>query len=226
MARKMTPAIAYLRTSSAANVGQDKDSDKRQRAAIEAYAKAAGYEIVAEYYDPAVSGSDPIESRPGFAAMLDRIEANGVRTVIVEDVIRLARSQLASELAVVTLQARNVAVLASNGDDLTNTDDPMKVLHRQMMVAFGQFEKARLVAKLRAARQRKRELTGQKVEGRKSIAELSPETVELARQLRRKKPKGGRLSLRAVSAALAEAGHLNSKGRPYDAKTISTMLSG
>jgi hypothetical protein len=45
-----TPAIAYLRTSSAANVGADKDSDKRQRAAIEGFAKANGYELVAEFY--------------------------------------------------------------------------------------------------------------------------------------------------------------------------------
>ena len=44
-------AVAYLRTSSAANVGADKDSDKRQRAAIEAYAKRAGFTIVDEYYD-------------------------------------------------------------------------------------------------------------------------------------------------------------------------------
>ena len=38
----------YLRTSSAANVGADKDSDKRQRAAIEAFAKRAGFTIVEE----------------------------------------------------------------------------------------------------------------------------------------------------------------------------------
>ena len=58
MARKKIQAVAYLRTSSAANVGADKDSDKRQRAAIAAYAKAAGVEIVEEYYDEAVSGAD------------------------------------------------------------------------------------------------------------------------------------------------------------------------
>ena len=40
---KLTKAIAYLRTSSAANIGSDKDSDKRQRAAIEAFAKRAGF---------------------------------------------------------------------------------------------------------------------------------------------------------------------------------------
>ena len=42
MAKKLKKAVAYLRTSSAGNVGPDKDSDKRQRAAIDAYAKASG----------------------------------------------------------------------------------------------------------------------------------------------------------------------------------------
>src|SRR5262249_39246891 len=70
MARKnRTPAVAYLRTSSSTNVGADKDSDKRQRAAIEAFAKHAGFEIVAELYNQAVSGADPIDARPAFAAM-------------------------------------------------------------------------------------------------------------------------------------------------------------
>ena len=53
------PAISYLRTSSAANVGADKDSDRRQREAIEAFTRRAGYELVAELYDAAVSGADP-----------------------------------------------------------------------------------------------------------------------------------------------------------------------
>jgi len=41
MAKKnRTPAVAYLRTSSSTNVGADKDSDKRQRSAIEAFRQA------------------------------------------------------------------------------------------------------------------------------------------------------------------------------------------
>ena len=76
-------ALAYYRTSSAANVGQDKDSDKRQKSAIASYAKRAGFQIVEEFYDAAVSGANPIQDRPGFAALLDRIEGNGVRTVII-----------------------------------------------------------------------------------------------------------------------------------------------
>ena len=63
---KQVEAVAYIRTSSAANVGADKDSDKRQRAAIGGYAKRAGYQLVDEFNDAAVSGADPIETRPGF----------------------------------------------------------------------------------------------------------------------------------------------------------------
>jgi DNA invertase Pin-like site-specific DNA recombinase len=46
MAQKRKQAIGYLRTSSATNVGEDKDSERRQRLAIEGFAKRAGYEIV------------------------------------------------------------------------------------------------------------------------------------------------------------------------------------
>ena len=46
--------------------------------------RTRGFEIVAEYYDAAVAGADPVETRPGFAAMLQRIAANGARTIIVE----------------------------------------------------------------------------------------------------------------------------------------------
>ena len=62
-------AVAYYRTSSAGNVGADKDSEKRQRAAVQAYAKAHGDDIIKKYYNAAVSGSDPIDQRDGFRAM-------------------------------------------------------------------------------------------------------------------------------------------------------------
>ena len=37
--------MAYFRTSSATNVGADKDSLKRQQAAVKAFAKGTGYEL-------------------------------------------------------------------------------------------------------------------------------------------------------------------------------------
>ena len=129
---------------------------------------------MAEFNDEAVSGADAIEARPGFAALLDRIESNGVRVVIVEDASRFARHVLTQEMGVIALQQRGVRVFTASGDDLTETDDPSKVMMRQVAAAFAQFEKARLVGKLAAARKRKREATG-KCEGRKGHAELRPE---------------------------------------------------
>src|SRR5215510_6299881 len=71
--KSRVPALAYLRTSSAANVGDGKASDKRQRDAIQSFAKHAGYELVGEFYDAAVSGADPIDTRPGFRDLLEQI---------------------------------------------------------------------------------------------------------------------------------------------------------
>jgi hypothetical protein len=70
-----------LRTSSAANVDPDKDSDKRQRAAFGAFANRAAFTIVGEYYDRAVSGADRIDHRPGFRETLQRLAANGAKTI-------------------------------------------------------------------------------------------------------------------------------------------------
>jgi hypothetical protein len=49
--------------------------------------------------------------------------------------------------------------------------------------------------------------------------------VALARTLARRKPKGGKLSLRAISAALAAQGHLNERGKAFAAKSIASMLA-
>ena len=221
---KLAGAVAYIRTSSAANVGVDKDSEKRQRAAIEGFAKRAGFALVAEFTDAAVSGADPIEKRAGFAELLDRIEGNGVRTVIVEDASRFARELMTQELGILALIQRGVRVLTANGDDLTDSTDPSRKMMRQIAGAFHEYEKARLVAKLKAARDRKRAATG-KAEGRKSWAEINPELVAEAKRLRRRSPKGGQRSLRAIAAELAKLGYQNQRGAVFSPSAIKSMLA-
>lgn len=216
MAIKQIKAVSYLRTSSMANA--DGDSQERQRRAIKGYAKRAGFKVVEEFADMAVSGVDPIESRAGFAALLDRIEGNGVRTVIIEDASRLARQLMTQELAIIALIARGVTVMTASGDVLTDNSDPSRTMMRQVAGAFHQYEKTRLVAKLRAARDSKR-ATGIKVEGRKQLAETFPEATALAKQLNR---DGS--SLRQIAAELHAEGHVNSKGKPFSAQSISNML--
>src|SRR5262249_52948983 len=211
-------AIAYLRTSSAANVGTDKDSDKRQRAAIAAFAKARGYQIVEEFYDAAVSGADPINERPGFKAMLDRIAGNGVKVILVESPDRFARD-LAVQLAGHSyLEGLGVELVPTTAPDFFTQDTPTAVLVRQVLGAISQFEKASLVAKLRAARERK-VAAGGRGTGRWRYDEARPEVVALARELH-----GQGMSYRKISAALAERGHVTSRGKPYVASAVQTML--
>jgi DNA invertase Pin-like site-specific DNA recombinase len=215
-------AVAYYRTSSAANVGADKDSEKRQRAAVEAYAKTAGYEIVETFYDAAVSGGDPVHERPGFAAMLARIEGNGVRAVLVETASRFARDILVQETGWRFLRERGIDLIASDSPGAFLDETPTAIMIHQLLGVISEFEKASLVAKLRGARERKKRATG-KCEGRKSIAELRPDTVALARELRRRRPKP---TLRAISAELAVHGHLAGSGKPFEPSVVARMLSG
>ena len=149
--------------------------------------------IIGEFNDAAVSGGDPIETRAGFAALLDRIEGNGVRNVVVEDASRFARELVTQELGILALIKRGVRVLTASGHDLTDSSDPSRKMMRQIAGSFAEYEKARLVAKLRAARDRKRAEKG-KCEGRRSWAELRPDLVQAAKRLRRKSPKGGQFS--------------------------------
>jgi hypothetical protein len=117
MATKKTDAVAYFRTSSAANVGADKDSQRRQAAAVEGYAKGrARLSIVASFYDAAVSGADPVDARPGFSALLAHCEKHGVSVVLVENASRFARD--------LVVQLTGHALLEARGIELVPVDAP------------------------------------------------------------------------------------------------------
>jgi DNA invertase Pin-like site-specific DNA recombinase len=167
------------------------------------------------------SGADPIETRPGFSALLDRIEGNGVRAVLIEDASRFARDLIAQELGILLLIKRGVRLLTASGDDLCDTSDPSRVMMRQIAGAFAQYEKARLVARLRRAR----EVKG-KLGGRKGMDKTRPELVALARQLRTTR-SGRQRSLREISRELAARGFLTAKtGKPFVAAQVANMLRG
>src|SRR5947208_7075738 len=119
--RERIPAVAYLRTSSATNVGADKDSDKRQRAAIEAFAKAHGFDLVDEFSD-VVSGADPISERPGFNRMMERIAGNGVRTILIESPDRFARDLTVQLTGHDKLKELGVSLIPTTAPDHFTTD--------------------------------------------------------------------------------------------------------
>ena len=105
---------------------------------------------MAEFYDAAVSGSDPISERAGFAALLDRIAGNGVRTVLVESPDRFARDLTVQLTGHAFLRKQGIALIPTTAPDYFTADMPTAVLVRQVLGAIAEFEKTSLVAKLRA----------------------------------------------------------------------------
>ena len=221
---KTVEAIAYMRTSSATNVGEGKDSEARQRKAIESYAKSAGVVIADWFYDAAVSGADPVETRPGFTAALARIAGNGVRTIIVETANRFARDLMVQEVGFAMLRDLGITLIAADSPSSFLDDGPTSKLIRQILGAVSEFDKAMTVAKLKGARDRVRRQRG-KCEGRKSYAEREGgrRVVAIARQLHAN-PNGRSPSLRAIAAALAGRGFVTPSGRHYSASAVSSML--
>jgi DNA invertase Pin-like site-specific DNA recombinase len=132
---KSARAFAYVRTSSAANLGEDKDSGRRQLQAIETYARRGGVELVGTYHDEAVKGSDPIDTRPGFAAMLEALEANGTKTIVVETANRFARDLMVQEVGYAMLRARGIDLIAADSPTSFLDDTPTARLIRQVLGA-------------------------------------------------------------------------------------------
>lgn len=208
-------AVAYYRTSSAANVGDGKDSLRRQQEAVHAHAAAHGLELVGEFHDAAVSGADHLGDRPGFAALLAAATAAGATMILVENASRFARDLIVQETGHAMLKAQGMALVAVDDPDAFTADTPTARLIRQVLGAVSEFEKANLVAKLKGARDRKSAALGRRCEGRK------PVPAGVVAEARRLAP--GR-SLRQVAAELAQQGHLGPGGRPYGAGSVAAML--
>jgi DNA invertase Pin-like site-specific DNA recombinase len=126
--RPELPAVARLAPESA-------------RRAIAAFAKAHGYTIVAEFYDAAVSGADPIAERPGFKAMLDRIARNGVRCIIVESPNRFARDLTVQLTGHDFLKSLGVSLIPATAPDFFTEDTSTAVLVRQVLGAIAQLNR-------------------------------------------------------------------------------------
>lgn len=218
-----TQAAAYYRTSSATNVGGD--SDARQRAACAEFARRTGMAVAAEFYDAAVSGADPIDTRAGFAKLLAWCDEHSVRVILVENASRFARDLAVQLAGHALLRQRGIELVPVDAPTYFTDPTPTAEMVRQILGAVSQFEKASLVAKLRGARDRKSVAAGQRIEGRKGYDQTNPDLVREARRLARKSPltKKSR-SLLAISAELATLGFVTGTGKPFSASQVQRLL--
>ena len=159
----MKRAFGYLRVSGKGQV--EGDGFPRQLEAVKKYAAANDIKIVKVYREEGVSGTTEWEDRPAFAEMMAAMLSDGTRAVLLERLDRAARDLMVQESIISDFKRKGLEVISVNEPDLCS-DDPSRVLMRQMMGAFFQYEKSSLVAKLRGARVRMRASTGS-CEGRK-----------------------------------------------------------
>lgn len=217
-------AYGYVRVSGKGQVNGD--GFRRQEQAIREYAQANGIELVHVYREEGVSGTTDETDREAFQAMMVDILKNGVRTIIVEGLDRLAREFRVQEQLVVFLASKGVALFAARtGENVIEamTQDPMRKAMVQMQGIFAELEKSLLVKKLRAARERKREAEG-KCEGRKSILEVNPELLELIRAARRKRRGKKPATYAVIAATLNDLGHKTLSGKPFTGTNVQTIV--
>jgi DNA invertase Pin-like site-specific DNA recombinase len=226
VSKKRAKAYSYLRVS---GKGQVKgDGFPRQRKTIQTYALKNGFEIEDEYRDEGVSGTNELADRAGLAVLLDRIESNGIRTVIVEKADRLARDLMIGEVILSQFRDVDVTVLDCSGNDLTEDEDPTRTLIRQVLGAVSQFDKSVIVLKLKAARDRKSRLQGNRVEGKKPFGHFEDEEETLREIIRlRRKPRNGRqrrLSYDKIAESLNSHGYATRTGRPWIGATVRKIV--
>ncbi|MBI5518890.1 MAG: recombinase family protein [Desulfovibrio sp.] len=220
----MQHVYGYIRVSGKGQV--DGDGFERQKQAIEACASAAGLHVVNYFQEEGVSGTK--EDRPALARMLVDMEENGhgVKTVIVERLDRLARDLMVQEVILSDFQRLGVSfVSAVEGSDLLEGDATRKLV-RQVLGAIAEYDKAMLVSKLRAARERKRARTG-KCEGRKGYADTEEgrAIIREVKRLRRKKPGCKAIGYERIAAQLNGEGRTTLDGKAFTGATVQRLVS-
>ena len=120
------------------------------------------------------------------------------------------------------MNKNDVSIISvTDGDLLEN--DPTRKLVRQVLGAIAEYDKVMTVQKLRAARNRKKALTG-KCEGRKSYHESNPALIEEIKRLRRKPRNGKRLSIKATMDSLNDSGFTTATGKPFTVSRLENII--
>ena len=132
----LAKAALYLRVST----GRQAESDLSipdQRRQITSYCLAKGWDVAAEFVEPANTATD--DRRPAFQAMIDAalVKPPTFTVIVVHSFSRFFRDQFQFEFYVRKL-AKNGVRLISITQDLG--DDPMSVMMRQIMTLFDEYQ--------------------------------------------------------------------------------------
>jgi DNA invertase Pin-like site-specific DNA recombinase len=213
----MTKAFAYLRVSGKGQV--DGDGFPRQLAAIKGYAKEHGIHIVKVFREEGVTGSKETMDRPAWVDMMSTLHGNGVKTILIEKLDRLARDLMVQEACIADLRKNGFTLLSVQEPDLMATD-ATRVLMRQLLGAVAQYEKTQIVIKLRAARTRMKAQQGH-CEGRKPFGHYEGERAAIERMT---VLQVSGMSVRAITATLNAEGVPTRTGGAWRDAVVGRIL--
>jgi DNA invertase Pin-like site-specific DNA recombinase len=214
----MVRAFAYLRVSGKAQIGGD--GFPRQLAAVKTYAAEHGIKIVRVFREEGVSGTVEGMDRPMWAEMVGTILANGVRTILVESLGRLARELFVQEYILRDMKQRDIALISVTEPDLGSTD-PTRVMFRQILGAIHQYEKTMIVLKLRGARARAKAKNG-RCEGAKPYGNFAGEAEVIERM---KALRASGMGFDRIAAALNAEGIRPRRGEKWWGLTVNNILT-
>ena len=212
-----TPCYAYLRVSGKGQV--DGDGFDRQLLAIRRYCDANSLAVAHVYQERGVSGTVDGMDRPTWIEMLAAIMANGVRTIVVERLDRLARDLMIQEHIIADLQRRGITLISAAEPDLCSADPSRKLL-RQIMGAIHEYDRTMVVLKLRGARQRMKANTG-RCEGVKPFGTRPGEGIALQRA--RELQAAGH-PVTTIARTLDSEGHKTRGGGPWQSRVLGRLL--
>lgn len=212
-----TKAFAYLRVSGKGQI--EGDGFPRQLAAVKAYAKTNEVKIVRVFEERGIAGKTDLENRPALLEMLEALASNGVRLVLIEKLDRLARDLMVQETIIGDMRKRGFQLVSVAEPDLLE-DDPSRKLMRQVFGAIAEYERAMIVAKLRAARERMKAKTG-RCEGRKPFGFYEDERPALTRM---RQLRAEWIGYDRIAAMLNAEGFKPRDGEKFWGKTINVIL--
>lgn len=146
-------AVGYLRVSTeeqAEGYGLD-----AQRAAIEDWADRTGVPVGAFYEDVGVSGATEPAARKGLTAALTALMAKP-GALVVARMDRLARDVGIQETLIPAMEREGCSIVSVAEPDLGSSNDPSRVLVRQILAAMAQHERALIGIRCNAGKAIKR----------------------------------------------------------------------
>lgn len=155
--RKPPRAIPYLRVSTNEQATEGLGLDV-QLQACRSWAQRNGYVLVPGERDEGISGTAPLDERPGLARALARLEDKAAEALIVYRLDRLARDIIVQETVVRRLEAAGRRVISATEPDITSSDeDPTRALVRGLLGLIAAYERAVIKGRLASARRLKAE---------------------------------------------------------------------